>query len=116
MNLFERRFLLRLLFGMRRNVMRVAIKFCGGCDPAYDRVEFFQRIKVAAGDLIEWLSPDEPGYEVVLLICGCFKACPEEDLQVVSPLVVVQHNGLSPERVVAQLLGKGQTDAHQDER
>jgi len=96
--------------------MRVAIKFCGGCDPAYDRVEYFQRIKLAAGDVIEWLSPDEQGCEAVLLICGCLKACPEEELQEISPLVVVQHDGLSPETVVAQLLGKGQTDAHQDER
>ncbi len=96
--------------------MKVAIKFCGGCDPAYDRVEFFQRIKLAAANFIEWLNPDEPGCEAVLLICGCLKACPEEELKGTSRLVVVQRDELSPESVVAQLLGKGQTDAHQDER
>ena len=96
--------------------MRVAIKFCGGCDPAYDRVEFLQRIKASAGGLIEWVNPEEHGFDAVLLICGCQKACPEDELRQVSPVVSLNTDGLSPECVVAQLLEKGQTDAHQDER
>ena len=95
-------------------MMRVAVKFCGGCDPAYDRVEFFQRIKVAAGDRIQWQRLDEHGFDAVLLICGCFTACPEDELRQVSALVSVKHDGLSAECVVAQLLKKGQTDADQD--
>ena len=29
---------------------RVAIKFCGGCNPGFDRVQYFNRIRAAAGD------------------------------------------------------------------
>jgi hypothetical protein len=59
---------------------------------------------------------DEPGLRAVLLICGCFRACPEEELQSLSKLVSVKHDGLSPERVVAQLLRQGQADENQDQR
>lgn len=94
---------------------KIAVKFCGGCDPAYDRVELVQRIKEEAGDLIEWLTLDEQGHEAVLLVCGCLKACPEDELRHGS-VVLLKHDGLSPQRVVAQLLEGGQTDANQDER
>ncbi len=95
--------------------MKVAIKFCGGCDPAYDRVEFFQRIQCLARDSIEWVRVDDPGYEAVLLVCGCLTACPEDELNHVSRLITVRQSGLSPERVVAQLLARGKSDANQDE-
>jgi hypothetical protein len=96
--------------------MKVAIKFCGGCDPTYDRMEFFQRIRSLAGDAIEWVRVDDLKLEAVLLVCGCPTACPEDDLQHVSRLITVRHDGLSPEYVVAQLLARGQSDANQDER
>ncbi len=95
--------------------MKVALKFCGGCDPAYDRVQFFRRIMSEAGDSIEWLTIEARGYEAVLLVCGCLKACPEDGLQNIPGLVALHHDGLSPAYVVDQLLRKGQTDANQDE-
>ncbi len=96
--------------------MKVALKFCGGCDPAYDRMEAFQRIRSEAGDSIEWVDVEDRGYEAVLLVCGCPTACPDGELREAPRLVTLKHEGLSPERVVAQLLGKGQTDANQDKK
>ena len=96
--------------------MKVAINFCGGCDPAYDRVEVFQQIKSLAGASIEWLRVEEEGYQVVLLICGCPRACPSDELPHIAGLVSVTNNELSPAHVVDQLLRKGQTDADQDQR
>jgi len=96
--------------------MKVAIKFCGGCDPAYDRMELFRRIKAEAGCSIEWLSADEQGCEAVLLVCGCLRACPEDELRHVPALVSLKQDGICPECVVTQLLEKGQIDANQDER
>ena len=95
--------------------MKVAIKFCGGCDPTYDRVEIFRQIQSLAGDSIEWLTMEDQAYEAVLLICGCLSACLEDELQYISRLVSVRHKDLSPECVLAQLLGKGQSDANQDQ-
>lgn len=103
-------------FGRPTDGMKVWIKFCGGCDPAYDRVEYYQRIKLAAVDFIDWLQLEEQGGEAVLLICGCLKACPEEEFRDVPGLVSVKHDGLSPEHVVAQLLEQGLADEDQDKR
>jgi len=58
----------------------VRLVFCGGCNPAYDRL-------AAAEDLGRWLA-DNPGYillpeeppgaaDIVIAICGCACACPD---------------------------------------
>ena len=96
--------------------MKVAIKFCGGCDPAYDRVEVFRKIKSLAGASIEWLREEEGGYKAVLLICGCPRACPKDELPHVAVLVWVTDSGVPPGRVVDQLLRKGQSSGNQDQR
>jgi hypothetical protein len=98
---------------MAGTIMKVAVKYCGGCDPTYDRVELVQLIKNAAGNSIEWVPVDEEDQEAILLVCGCLTACPEEELRH-QPCVSVRCDGLSPEDVVAQILEKGQTDANQD--
>ena len=95
--------------------MKVAIKFCGGCDPAYDRVSFFDRIRSVAGDRIRWVRPGEDEHEATLLICGCPRACPEQELPAVGHLITLKTDQPPPERVVTQLLEKGDTDADQDQ-
>ncbi len=38
---------------------RVALKYCGGCDPGFDRVEYIQRVRAAAGEAIMWVTLDD---------------------------------------------------------
>jgi hypothetical protein len=92
--------------------MNVAIKFCGGCDPGYDRVEYFRQIQAEAGDRIHWVRVDEDTYEAILLIAGCQTACPEEELPPTALLVSVTNDELPSAKVVALLLGK--RDFHAD--
>ena len=92
--------------------MNVAIKFCGGCDPAYDRVEYFRQIQAEAGDRIHWVRLDEGTYEAILLIAGCQTACPVEDLPREAWLVSVTNDELPSAEVVALLLGK--RDSHEE--
>lgn len=54
---------------------KFGIKFCGGCNPAYDRVELSNTIKNRMGDQIEWIAVDDPRAEKVLIICGCLTQC-----------------------------------------
>lgn len=56
---------------------RIGLKYCGGCNPSYDRVEYVQAIQKAAGDRIEWVSLDEGGFAALLLVSGCDKQCVE---------------------------------------
>jgi hypothetical protein len=79
--------------------MKVALKYCGGCDPAYDRVEYWERIRDAAGDRIDWVSPDDPDYDAVLLICGCGKMCPRDEISRSDRLVSLPDDSIAPESV-----------------
>jgi hypothetical protein len=56
---------------------RIGLKYCGGCNPSYDRVEYVRAIQEAAGDRIAWVPLDEGGFSTLLLVSGCDKQCVE---------------------------------------
>lgn len=86
--------------------VEVAIKFCGGCNPTYDRVEYWNRIQHSAGERIRWFSVHEQHGEVVLVISGCHRACPEKELQTTSRCISVKSDRMAPHDVVGRVLGK----------
>lgn len=86
--------------------MKVALKYCGGCDPCYDRVAYWEAIQAEAGERVAWQRPGEGGYQAILLVCGCEKACPLEDLPQGKKILTVKHDHLAPAEVVARLLGR----------
>jgi hypothetical protein len=90
---------------------KIALKYCGGCDPEFDRVKYFKQIQNAAGDLLEWVTMDDPDFETVLIISGCDTACPVEKM-VLAPyrrIVSVRDNKGDPAEVVQSLLGEGKS-------
>ena len=54
----------------------IAIKFCGGCNPTYDRLHFWKDVQSKTEGKVNWVMADQAGYEAVLVICGCHTACP----------------------------------------
>jgi hypothetical protein len=58
-----------------RQPRRVRLKFCGGCNPGYDRVALAEQIKSMAAndDGITLCNDDDP--DLVIAICGCPTAC-----------------------------------------
>ena len=88
---------------------RVALKYCGGCDPGFDRVELFAKIRAAAGDSIAWVSFDDRGFDTVLMIAGCDRACPEQNPEI-SPyrVISIKHDRLDAGVIVKALLSKGE--------
>ena len=87
---------------------RVALKFCGGCDPDFDRGEYWERLKQAAGKRIQWVGLEETGWGTVLLLQGCTKACLERELKFSQEVRVVplRDEGTRPEKVIKILLGE----------
>jgi len=83
---------------------RVALKYCGGCDPGFDRVQYFNRIRIAAGDFIEWVGLDDRDFEVVLVISGCETACPEESIGLTPARIVTVRNDKKDPGEIAQHL------------
>ncbi len=59
----------------------IGVKFCGGCNPSYDRAEFWEKIKAAADGKLCWADPDQPDIDALLIICGCHTACPEKNFR-----------------------------------
>jgi hypothetical protein len=62
--------------GVKPEGKTVAVKFCGGCNPTYDRVAYWEEVKARAGDAVVWVGADFPGPDGRLLLCGCPSVCP----------------------------------------
>ena len=56
--------------------MLVGLKFCGGCNPRYDRGKALETIKKQAGDAAEFVIAEEGAeYDYLLVLGGCTNCC-----------------------------------------
>jgi hypothetical protein len=56
-------------------MLKVGIKYCGGCNPGYDRVALADYIKKSLHGKAEFVSPDSEGIDLVLAVEGCKTCC-----------------------------------------
>ena len=57
-------------------MLKAAIKFCGGCNPRYDRGRAYAAIREATKDAAVFSLPQEgTRYDVLVILRGC-TACP----------------------------------------
>ena len=54
--------------------MRIGIKYCGGCNPRYDRVAAVKELQRQHPEWTVELA-GEGGQEYILVVCGCTAAC-----------------------------------------
>lgn len=55
---------------------KIAVKFCGGCNPGYDRGAAYQEIRSATADhAVLSLPADGEHYDALLILRGC-TGCP----------------------------------------
>ena len=55
--------------------MRIGVKYCGGCNPRYDRVALVERIRrERQEDTFEGAIPGVC-YDQLLVVCGCSAQC-----------------------------------------
>ena len=55
--------------------MTIGVKYCGGCNPEYERVRTVERIKSELNGHTFELFADDMVFDRVLVIVGCGKAC-----------------------------------------
>ncbi len=55
--------------------MIVGIKYCGGCNPEYDRVALVEQIRCVLKGKVEFVSAQSEGVELILAMQGCATAC-----------------------------------------
>jgi hypothetical protein len=55
--------------------LRVGIKYCGGCNPEYDRIGIVDHIKQSLQDKIKIVRSESEDVDLILSVNGCSTAC-----------------------------------------
>jgi len=56
-------------------MLKIGIKYCGGCNPYYDRVALVKRVEGRLRGKVEFISAADDGVDLVLAVEGCNTAC-----------------------------------------
>ncbi len=57
-------------------MLKVALKYCGGCNPDYDRVSAAETIQRRLNGRVDFVSADScDDIDIVLVLAGCESAC-----------------------------------------
>ena len=59
---------------------KIGIKYCGGCNPTYERLEFIQEVQSRLGNRFLFCRSDRRDLDGMLLINGCVRSCATENL------------------------------------
>jgi hypothetical protein len=59
---------------------KIGIKYCGGCNPTYERLEVIQAVQSRLGDRFLFIRPDQRDLDGMLLINGCVRSCAIQSL------------------------------------
>lgn len=81
---------------------KVALRFCGGCNPYFDRAKLYEDVKAEFSATCDFESYQEDGkYDIVLLINGCSSEClMESDYS--ADLVVIHDRNYTNFKAVVQ--------------
>lgn len=55
--------------------MKIGIKYCGGCNPHYDRTREVQKFIKKFPNHTFTFNPEQDPCDICLLVCGCMTAC-----------------------------------------
>jgi hypothetical protein len=55
--------------------LKIRVKYCGGCNPNYDRVALVRRIKERLGKRVAFVEAEDKQVSLVLAVEGCSTAC-----------------------------------------
>jgi hypothetical protein len=61
------------------NMKKIGIKYCGGCNPSYERVEMIQRLRSLLEGRFIFAADDLRDSDIMVLVSGCPRACPDKD-------------------------------------
>ena len=59
----------------KKTLIKVGLKYCGGCKPNYDRVELVRQIQERLKDKAQFVAPDTDGVTLIAAVQGCPTAC-----------------------------------------
>ncbi|HDZ23968.1 MAG TPA: hypothetical protein ENH70_05450 [Desulfobacteraceae bacterium] len=56
-------------------MLRAGVKYCGGCNPEYDRVALVEQIKGRLEGKVSFVPSESEGVDIILAVHGCRTAC-----------------------------------------
>jgi 4-hydroxybutyrate CoA-transferase len=56
-------------------MLKIGIKYCGGCNPSYERVEMIQHVQSLLEDRFIFSIHDQQDSDIMVLVSGCPRAC-----------------------------------------
>ena len=56
-------------------MLKVGIKYCGGCNPDFDRVALFKSIANQLKEQARFVSPEDADVDLIIAVEGCRTAC-----------------------------------------
>jgi hypothetical protein len=57
------------------SMKKIGIKYCGGCNPSYERVEMVQEVQSLLKNRFIFSIYDQQDSDIMLFVCGCPRAC-----------------------------------------
>ena len=79
-------------------MLRCTVKFCGGCNPRYDRGEAYNTVRSSLSGCAAFSYPEEGAqYDVLLIIRGC-TGCPYlyEEIDAAHRVVITAADEIAP--------------------
>jgi hypothetical protein len=59
---------------------KIGVKYCGGCNPTYERVEIIEKVQFRLGDQLFFCQVGDEQVEAMVLVSGCPRACASQSL------------------------------------
>jgi hypothetical protein len=59
----------------RGKQLKIGVKYCGGCNPNYDRVALVSAIEARLSGKASFVGTDGEGISLILAVEGCSTAC-----------------------------------------
>lgn len=55
--------------------MNIGVKYCGGCNPRYERKRIIERLKKEYDWISIYQAKENEVYDLVIVLCGCSSCC-----------------------------------------
>jgi transcription antitermination factor NusA-like protein len=85
-------------------MIKVGIKYCGGCNPYYDRVALVKRIERRLKGKVTFVSASNDDADLVLAVEGCGTACADLSLFDDNNIRIITHSE-DADRFIQEILG-----------
>jgi len=81
--------------------MRIGIKYCGGCNPRYDRTSSIRKLMDEYKSILFETAKDNVHYDMVLVICGCKSACANHDKLIgLKKIIITDENDFNKVKII----------------